>query len=170
MLLGLTLLYVGAVLFLNGLWLIGRIGDREIAVINIFVGGITLLVALYAAFVENNPASIRGATLTLLFTFTYLWVAINRFNGADGRGLGWFSFFVAITLIPVTIGAFAQANSALGIWLAFCWAICAILWFMFFLLLGVQKPIARLTGQATVATGILTGWIPGVLILEGVLT
>lgn len=169
MLLGLTLLYVGAVLFLNGLWLLGRIGDREIAVINIFVGGLTLLVALYSAFVGNDAASIRSAALTLLFTFTYLWVALNRFNGADGRGLGWFSLFVAITLIPVTIGAFAQAGSALTIWLAFCWAIWAILWFLFFLLLGAQKPIARLTGQATVATGIITGWVPGLLILEGVL-
>ena len=35
MLLGFALLYVGAVLFLNGLWLMDRIGDREIAVINI---------------------------------------------------------------------------------------------------------------------------------------
>ena len=76
MLLGLTLLYVGAVLFLNGLWLIGRIGDREIAVINIFVGGITLLVALYAAFVENNPASIRGNMgNSVVYVFSLAWSA-----------------------------------------------------------------------------------------------
>jgi hypothetical protein len=34
MLLGLALFYVGAVLCLNGLWLLGRIGDNEIAVID----------------------------------------------------------------------------------------------------------------------------------------
>ncbi|AUN93687.1 AmiS/UreI family transporter [Pseudazoarcus pumilus] len=169
MLLGLALLYVGAVLFLNGLWLLGRIGDREIAVINIFVGGLTLLVALYLAFFENDPESIRAAALTLLFTFTYLWVAMNRFNGADGRGLGWFSLFVAITLIPVTIGAFVEAGSVLGMWLAFCWAAWTFLWFLFFLLLGVQKPIVRFTGQVTVVTGILTGWVPGFLMLDGIL-
>jgi len=39
---GLALFYVGAVLCLNGLWVLGRIGDKEIAVIDIFVGGITL--------------------------------------------------------------------------------------------------------------------------------
>ncbi len=90
MLLGLALLFVGAVLFLNGLWLTGRIGDREIAVINIFVGGLTLVVALYSAFGPGADAgSIKGAALTLLFTFTYLWVAYNRFNDVDGRGLGW---------------------------------------------------------------------------------
>ena len=36
--LGLALFWVGAVLFLNGLWLLGRIGDNEIAVIDVFVG------------------------------------------------------------------------------------------------------------------------------------
>ena len=41
MLLGLSLLYVGAVLCLNGLWLLGRIGDKEIWVINVFSGGVT---------------------------------------------------------------------------------------------------------------------------------
>ena len=42
--LGMVLLYVGAVLCLNGLWLLGRIGDNKIAVVDIFVGGLTLLV------------------------------------------------------------------------------------------------------------------------------
>ena len=102
--LGLVLFFVGAVLCLNGLWLLGKIGDNEIAVIDSFVGGITLLVALYLAFGPgHDQASIKAAALTLLFTFTYFWVALNRYNGADGRGLGWFCLFVAITAIPVTI-------------------------------------------------------------------
>ena len=37
--LGLVLFFVGAVLCLNGLWLLGKIGDNEIAVIDSFVGG-----------------------------------------------------------------------------------------------------------------------------------
>lgn len=36
--LGLILLYVGAVLFVNGVWLMERISGREVAVINILVG------------------------------------------------------------------------------------------------------------------------------------
>ncbi|HAY08843.1 MAG TPA: transporter, partial [Thauera sp.] len=35
MLLGLSLFYVGAVLILNGLWMLERIGDREISIINL---------------------------------------------------------------------------------------------------------------------------------------
>lgn len=170
MLLGLALLYVGAVLFLNGLWLMDRIGDREIAVINVFVGGITLLVALYLAFgPEADAATIQAAALTLLFTFTYLWVAINRYNGADGRGLGWFSLFVSITVVPVAIDTLGSASTTWDVWFGLCWASWAVLWFMFFLLLAMSRPIARVTGMVTSVLGVLTGWLPGYLLLDGVL-
>ncbi|GGI54718.1 AmiS/UreI family transporter [Oxalicibacterium solurbis] len=170
MLQGLSLLYVGAVLFLNGLWLLDRIGDREIWVINIFAGGITLLVALRMAFgADADAESIRGAALTLLFTFTYLWVALNRFNGADGRGLGWFSLFVAITVVPVTFDALSHAETIRDIWLGLSWASWAVLWFMFFLLLAKGRNIARQTGIVTVLLGIFTGWLPGWLMLDGIL-
>lgn len=170
MLLGLSLLYVGAVLFLNGLWLLGRIDEREIWIINLFSGGLTLLIALYMAFNGNaDAASIKGAALTLLFSFTYFWVAFNRFNGADGRGLGWFSLFVAITAVPVAFDTLRHANSTWDVWFGLSWATWAILWFMFFLLLAMQRNIARLTGVVTMLIGITTGWLPGYLLLDGVL-
>lgn len=170
MLLGFALLYVGAVLFLNGLWLIGRVGDREIAIINIFVGGLTLLVALYLAFGPGaDAASIKAAALTLLFTFTYLWVAYNRFNDVDGRGLGWFSLFVSITVLPVAIDTLGSAQTTWDVWFGLCWAAWSVLWFMFFLLLAMGRPIARVTGHVTWVQGILTGWLPGFLLLDGVM-
>jgi len=166
--LGLALFYVGAVLCLNGLWLLEKIGDNEIAVIDIFVGGITLLVSLNLAFGPAADAeSINGAALTLLFTFTYFWVAINRYNGADGRGLGWFCLFVAITAVPVTIQTFAAATTLWGNWFALCWGAWGILWLLFFVLLVMKKPIAKFVGALTVLEGVLTGWIPGYLLLNG---
>jgi len=170
MLLSLSLLYVGAVLCLNGLWLLGRIGDKEIWVINVFSGGVTLLISLQMAFGANaDAASVKGAALTLLFSFTYFWIAFNRFNGADGRGLGWFSLFVAITAIPVAIDTLQTATTTWGVWFGLNWAAWAVLWFMFFLLLSVQKQIAKITGVAALLCGIFTGWVPGLLLLNGAL-
>lgn len=170
MLLGLALLFVGAVLFLNGLWLLGKIADNEIWVINIFSGGVTLCVSLYLAFGPGaNAESIKAAALTLLFSFTYFWVALNRYNGADGRGLGWFSFFVAITAVPVALDTLLSANSVWTVWFGLCWAAWAFLWFLYFLLLALKKPILKFTGQVTLAEGVLTGWIPGYLLLDGIL-
>jgi hypothetical protein len=170
MLLGLALLYVGAVLFLNGIWLMGGIDDREIWVINVFVGGITLLIALFLAFGSGADAgSIKAAGLTLLFTFTYLWVAINRHQDVDGRGLGWFSLFVAITVVPVALDTLANAQGTWDVWFGLSWAAWAVLWFMYFLLLALKKPIAKITGLVTSVQGVLTGWLPGYLLLDGVL-
>ena len=147
-----------------------RIGDREISIINIFVGGLTLLIALYLALGPGADAgSIKAAGLTLLFTFTYLWVAFNRYSGADGRGLGWFSLFVAITVVPVAIDTLSSAGSVWDVWFGLCWAAWAVLWFMFFLLLAMGKPIAKVTGMVTSIQGVLTGWLPGYLLLDGVM-
>ena len=108
--LGVSLFYVGAVLCLNGLWMRGHIADREIWVINVFVGLVSLAIGLFSIFGPGADAHpIQGGALTLLFAFTYLWVAWNRLTGADGRGLGWFSLFVAITAVPIAIRLFAPA-------------------------------------------------------------
>lgn len=168
--LGLVLFYVGAVLCLNGLWLLGKIGDNEIAVIDYFVGGLTLLVSLFLAFGPGSDAdSIKAAAYTLLFAFTYFWVAWNRTNGADGRGLGWFCLFVAVTAIPVTIQTLGGATTTWGVWFGLCWAAWGVLWFLFFVLLVGQKPIAKFVGAVTVAQGVLTGWLPGYLLLNGMM-
>ena len=79
--LGLSLFYVGAVLFLNGLWMLDRI-CRQIWVINIFTGVVS---AMHPVSQHLGPAadaaSVKSGALTLLFAFTYLWVAFNRFSG-----------------------------------------------------------------------------------------
>lgn len=170
MLLGLSLFYVGAVLILNGLWMLGRIGDREIAVINLFTGILTLLVSLRLALgADADAASIRAAAFSLLFSFTYLWVAYNRFSAADGRGLGWFSLFVAVTAVPVAIDTLRAAASTWDWWFGLSWAAWAVLWLLFFLLLALQKPIARLTATVAIVQGVLTAWLPGYLLLTGAL-
>ena len=127
--LGVVLLYVGAVLFLNGIWLYGlarqaeqdraaagageaavprtpasyMIENREVAIMNIFTGAVNSAVAATAlvyGLVTDDATFFALAGFVLLFGFTYLWVAANQFLGASGRGLGWFCLFVAITAVP----------------------------------------------------------------------
>lgn len=168
MLLGLALFWVGAVLFVNGIWLLGGIDDREVVVVNVVSGLVALGVAFREAFGPGaNPALVRDAALTMMFSTTYLWVAYNRLADVDGRGLGWFSLFVAITTVPVALGGFAAAESLRDAWLAVCWAVWGVLWLLYFFLLALKKPIQRTTGIVTLVTGILTGWLPGFLILDG---
>jgi hypothetical protein len=83
----------------------------------------------------------------------------------DGRGLGWFSLIVALTVTPVALLGFTTAQSAMDLWLACAWAAWAVLWFTYFLLLAVQMPIQRVTGLLTLGVGITTGWLPGLVLL-----
>jgi hypothetical protein len=116
MLTGLSFLFVGAVLSLNGIWMLGRIGDRESAVINLVTAAVTIAVAASLALGANATLlTVRAAALTLLFSTTYLWVAANRIFGFGGRGLGWFSLFVAITVLPVAAETWVAARALFAI-------------------------------------------------------
>ncbi len=75
---------------------------------------------------------------------------------------------MAITAIAAGIYTFrdADGNDA-SIWLAIDWFAWAVLWFLFFLLLALQRPVARITGLVAIVEGIATSWVFGFLLLEG---
>ena len=157
------LFYVGAVLFCNGLWLLGQIEDKEIKVIDTFVGGLGLVIVLLLL-LAGAPGDFKLAAQLLLFAFTYLWVAWNRVTEADGRvWVGSVCLSQSLLFQPVQQGA----TTTFGVWLAIDWYAWGILWFMFFLLLVMKKEIAKLTGWVTLLQGIFTAWLPGFLLLEG---
>lgn len=170
MLLPLSLLFVGAVLVSNGLWMFGRIADREVAIINFVTAGLTGTVALLGMIHAVDADGVRGAALTLLFTVTYLWIGVNRLTDADGRGLGWFSLFVAVSVLPEAVRTFGTAVNAMDLWLASCWLAWSVLWFLFFLTLALRLPLQRLTGAATLASGIFTAWLPAMVLFYGAQT
>lgn len=166
--LGLSLFYVGAVLFLNGLWMLGKIADKEIWVINIFTGVVSLCIGLASIFgPAADAASVKSGALTLLFAFTYLWVAFNRFSGADGRGLGWFSLFVAITAVPVALDSLTSARLGAGLVDGRQLGRLGRALGLVLRTAGPEESIERPTGWLCIAQGVLTGWVPGYLILAG---
>lgn len=164
----LVLFYVGVVLILNGLWTLGRIADREILIINALTGLLFLRTANQLAFGDGaDQATVRQATFSLMFAFTYLWVAWNRLTGSHGRGLGWFSLIVAITAQWVSIQLFAVAGTdPWQVWSAFSWTAWAVLWLVFFLLHVLQVPWNRLAGWMSIVQGVFTGWLPAMLLLQ----
>ncbi|MBR1220698.1 transporter [Bradyrhizobium sp. U87765 SZCCT0131] len=168
MLVGLVLLYVGIVLFQNGLWLHGRISDREVALPNFFSGGVLAIVSLVLIAVPGVALeAVKAAALILLFGLTFLWVALNQFNGNDGRGLGWYCAVVAVILLPVAAENLHSAVTLWNYWFALCWILWAILYVMFFLLLVRGAKIGRQTGWMALLNSVVTGLAPGYLLLGG---
>ena len=188
MLLGVVLLYVGAVLVVNGIWLVGQarvaaggpaaaeahptlIENREVAILNVFTGFVGVVAAVTLAVQGNQDgdlASVRSAGYILLFAFTYLWVAANQFLNAGGHGFGWYCLFVAITAVAAGIYTFSNADgNDASIYLGVDWFAWAGLWFLFFLLLALDRPIARVTGWCAILVGVATSWVFAILLLEG---
>lgn len=162
----LVLFYVGVVLILNGLWMLDHISDKEVFVINLVVGLLTLRVAHEQAFGPGaNASGVRDAALSLLFSVTYLWNAHNRIAATDGRGLGWFSLLVAVTAAAVSVGLGAVAHDLQSAWQALSWAAWSVLWLLFFLLLVYRKPWKRFVGWVAIFQGLLTGLLPGYWLL-----
>ena len=165
--LGLVLLYVGAVLFINGLSMLGKVAPKEAAVMNLLAGGLSLFVCL-SELGRADPASIRAAAFGLLFAFTYLWVAYVNLTAQDGRGLGWFSLFVAATAALVAADQAAAAQGIAGAWLAACWVAWTLLWLCFFAVGVFRRPAwTRPVAWLAIVQSILTAWLPGYLMLTG---
>jgi putative amide transporter protein len=161
------LLFVGAVLFINGVMLLGWVDARSAAPMNFFVGALQILTPTYLIFTANGDAdTILAASGLYLFSFTYLYVAINLTFDLDSTGLGYFCLFVAITALVFSALNFTRlADPAFGV----IWLYWAFLWLLFFLLLGLKwEGIGRYTGAVCAIQGWVTGWIPALLLLIGV--
>lgn len=158
------LLYVGAVLFINGLMLIGKIPGKSAAIMNLFVGGMqAVFPTIIIAQANGDPATIFGASGLYLFSFTYLYVAFNQLFGMPGEGLGWFSLFVAvIAAVYGTVNLFKYDDPVSAV----MWYLWAVLWLMFFLLLALNmESLTITTGWFTLLVAHITATIPAVLLL-----
>jgi hypothetical protein len=147
------------------------IQNREVAVLNVFTGFVGVVAAvtyLVQGSAAGNLASVRAAGYILLFAFTYLWVSVNQYLNSGGRAFGWYCLFVAITAIPAGIYTLqaANGNTAL-IWLGINWFAWAVLWAMFWALLVLELPIARITGWLAILEGVGTSWALAIAVLEG---
>jgi putative amide transporter protein len=163
------LLFVGAVLFINGAMLLGWVDAKSAAPINFFVGGLQIITPTYLIFTANGDTdTILAAAGLYLFAFTYLYVGLNLAFGLDSTGLGYFCLFVVLSALVYSGLNFVRfGDPGFGvIWL--CWA---FLWLLFFLVLGLGRDrLGRYTGAVCAIQGWVTAWVPAFLLLTGTYT
>lgn len=160
------LLFVGAVLFLNGLMLLGKVDARSAAIFNLFVGALQVVTPTYLIISANqNPRLILLASGLFLFGFTYLYVGIGLLMGLDTTGVGYYSLFVSIVALGYSFTSFRLiGDQPFGV----IWLYWSFLWFLFFLLLGLKREsLTTYTGWVTAIQGWVTGVIPAFLLLSG---
>jgi len=159
--LGVALFFIGAVLIVNGIGLTGRIEPKDSALFNLLVGLLALLLNVIGLLHAGATSDYFGAAGGLLFAFTYLYLAGVQWWGLKGVGLGWYCLFVAVSAL-----VYAALSFGSDVRVGIMWLLWASLWFLFFLALGLQRTW-RLLPAYTVVIGIVTCWVPGMLMLTG---
>ncbi|MDX2707168.1 AmiS/UreI family transporter [Streptomyces sp. PA03-6a] len=160
------LLFVGAVLFMNGLLLLQKVDPKSAAVFNLFVGALQVLTPTYLIFTAGGDQDkILAASGIYLFGFTYLYVGIVILANIDNICVGWYSLFVAIVALGYSFANFHLLKDyPFGV----IWLYWAFLWGLFFLLLGLRKTeLGTYVGWVTAIEGWVTGVIPAALLLSG---
>ena len=159
------LLYVGAILFLNGTMLLGWIDAKSAAPLNVFVGVLQVVTPTYLIInADGDATKILAASGLYLFGFTYLYVGWNLLADLDGSGLGMFSLFVAVAAVVYSVINFRAGDPVFGV----IWLYWSFLWVLFFLLLARRREeLGRYTGAVAAIQGWVTGALPAFLVLTG---
>lgn len=156
MLLGDVLLYVAIVLISNGFSRLENVDAKSSAVMNIFAGGLGLILNVCSIF---NGKYYEGAT-GLLFAFTYLYIAINGIFNLDKKPYGWFSLFVAINTIPCGF-----MNLKTDFRMSIIWWLWGLLWLTGWIETVLKKDLKKFIPYLSIFEGIFTAWIPAFLML-----
>lgn len=165
--LGVCLLFVGIVLINNGMCSLYKVDGKSTAVMNILVGGLSLFINFVSLVQGNYYAAGTG----LLFCFTYLFVAFSKIQNLSPIPFAWFSTFVAINAVVFgTLEGFSGIE-ALGMapdwrW-AVIWYLWAILWGTAFVEDIMKKKLGKFVPCLQVFEGVVTAWVPGLLMLIG---
>ena len=162
MMLGVVLLYVGAVLAINGIGRLTKIDGKSLAVMNFMTGGLSVIANVILLISGEYYAAATG----LLFGFTYLFIGFNAIFDLDGRVLGWFSLFVAVNTVPASLLSLMRDHDPVffAIWLAW-----GVLWLLMFAESVLKADLKKTVPILLIAEGIFTAWIPAWLLLQGVL-
>ena len=163
--LGVCLLFVGIVLINNRMCTLYHVDGKSAAVMNILTGGLSLFIN----FVNLAQGNYYAAGTGLLFCFTYLFVAFSKILNLSPVPFAWFSTFVAVNAVLCGTIEGITGSAALNIqpdirWAAI-WYLWAILWGTAFLEDIMGKKLGRFVPVLQVFEGIVTAWIPGMMML-----
>ena len=159
------LLFVGGVLFVNAIMLLGKADPKSVGVFNLFVGALQVVIPFYLVATSRTPDEILNASGIFLFGFTYLYVGITNLSNQQPLGLGWYCLWVVIMAVAFSLVNFIRFDD---VKFGTIWLNWAVLWGLFWLVLAMgREELTRPTGWTTLVMSFTTCTIPAFLILIG---
>ncbi|WP_050614376.1 AmiS/UreI family transporter [Bacillus testis] len=156
----------GAALFLNSMMLSGKAEAKSVAVFNLFIGVLQIVFPFYSIIVSDQANwTVYGFAATFLFGLTYLFVGCTFLKGMHGSGLGWFSLWVSVVAVMYTVIAAVHFHNYVD---ALTWASWVVLWFLFYLLNSMDKPIEKFVSKVAFIQSWITLTLPAMFYFIGV--
>ena len=164
--LGINLLFAGFALSLNGVSYFVKIDRKMIGFANLIVGLIILTNSIIGVVQATGIADYSNAAGGFLFAVNYILIFISHIKEDNFKLFGFFELFATIVSLIYTV-----TTAIAGVYiLTYLWAMWAVLWFEGFLdsFCGIRA-MSKVSPIILLANGLFSTFVPGVLILLGII-
>jgi len=166
--LGVNLLFAGFALTLNGISYRIRVDDKAKGMANILVGIVIAINAIFQTRAATNHITYGFSAAMWLFALNYFIIAAHIFFKADNwKVFGLYGIFASVVSLIFAGDTFINS----GPWeMIYMWLMWAVLWAQsFFAIVPEIKRIDKFTPHILIINGIASTFIPGFLILLGII-
>ena len=166
--LGVNLLFAGFALTLNGVSYFTTVDNKVKGMANLFVGVIIAINAVFQTAQATDHATYGFSAAMWLFALNYLIIASHIFFSCENwKAFGLYGLFASVVSFVFAVEAVLTST----LWeLVYMWCMWGILWAQsFFAIMLNVKAIDKLTPHILILNGIASTFIPGFLILLGVI-
>ena len=166
--LGVNLLFAGFALTLNGISYLTKVDEKAKGMANILVGVVIAINAVFQTAAATDHLTFGFSAAMWLFALNYFIIAAHIFIKADNwKVFGLYGLFASIVSLIFAGDTFINS----GPWeMIYMWLMWAILWAQsFFAIMLNVKSIGKFTAHILIINGIASTFIPGFLILLGII-
>lgn len=162
------MIFAGFALTLNGFSYRVEVDTKVKGCVNLLVGIVIAINAIIQTLGAVNFVTFGFAAAMWLFAINYFIIAAHvLLNSTNWKIFGLYGLFATIISVIFAVDTFVGN----GPWeMIYMWLMWAILWGQgFFAIIFENKAIDKLTGPVLILNGIASTFIPGMLILLGVI-
>ena len=162
--LGVSLVFVGITLVLNGLIGLNNWNKKDLVLINFLTGGIILLFNLYSLITSQVPSNDIHYLGGLLFGFTNIFIAIFAKNNESEKFFGYYCLLSTISALILGIYLLVVGSTLAGIF----WLVWMLIWLFGFIGYSLNQKFQVATNLMFIIQGATTTFLFGFLILMNV--
>jgi len=166
--LGVNLLFAGFVLTLNGVSYLTAVDNRAKGMANIFVGAIIAINAVFQTAQATNHVTYGFSAAMWLFALNYFIIASHiLFKCENWKAFGLYGLFASVVSFTFAAEAIVTGSPPVMIYM---WAMWGVLWAQSFCasMLNI-KSIDKFSPHILILNGVASTFVPGFLILLGVI-